>query len=118
MALLDRSVFLAVLMAVIFLTTPGRAQTGATLNISARVVEECVISAALKRRIERLKRKTGRTDIIQTCSPGITSRVNERTVDATVLQPTAPLPGQTTVTRAVRTTPKGRADVVLVTVTY
>jgi hypothetical protein len=118
MALSCRSVFIIAIMAFGSTAMPGWAQTSATLNISARVVEECVISAALQRRIERLQRKTGRTDIIQTCSPGVSSRVDEQTVSPALLQPASPLPQPTSVTRAPRTAAKGRADVILVTVTY
>ncbi len=118
MAFLHRSIFLTIMMAAFVATMPGQAQTSATLNVTVRVVEECVISAALKRRIARLARKTGRTDILQTCSKGVVSKVNERMVNQTVLQPTAPLPSAINTARIAKKTSAGRSDVVLVTVSY
>lgn len=120
MAFLYRSLLLSSFMVLALTTAPGQAQTTATLTVTATVVEECVISAALKRRIARLARKTGRTDIIQTCSNGVVSRTDERIVNRTILLPSptpAPRVDRTRIAKA-RSSGMGESDVVLVTVTY
>jgi len=104
---------------IFFLAMPGQAQTSATLNVSVRVVEQCVISSAEKRRLARLVRKTGRRiDISQRCSKGVVSRVSERPINRTILRPTVPLPRRISREKVARRTAAGRSDVYLVTVTY
>lgn len=119
MVFLYRSVLFTATMAIFFVAMPAQSQTSATLNVSARVVEECVISSAEKRRLARLVRQAGRrVDIAQRCSKGVVSRVNERSVSRTTFRPRAPLPPRINRQRVAKRTSAGRSDVVLVTVTY
>ncbi len=114
-----RTIFLAAMLFIFLSALPLQAQTSATLNVTVRVVEECEISVLLKRRLAYLARKTGRTDLLQNCSRGVVSRVSERSVDWSVLQPRAPLRRQQiTREQLARRTSAGRSDVVLVTISY
>ncbi len=118
MAIVRRTVFLATMMSMFLAALPLQAQTTATLNVTVRVVAECVISAELKRRIELLARQGRRTDFMHNCSKGVVSRVSERTVDWSVLRPATPLPPRIDRKKVARMTSAGRSDVVLVTVSY
>ena len=119
MAFLYRSVLLLLMMSLVFDAMPAQAQTSATLNVTARVVEQCVISAKDKRRMARILRKTGRRiDLSQNCSSGVVSRVSERPVKRSVLRPTAPLPPRISKARIAKRLAAGGSDLYLVTVTY
>ncbi len=119
MAFLYRSVLLIAMIPILFVTLPLQAQTSATLNVSVRVVEQCVISSAEKRRLARLARKTGRRiDVSQRCSKGVVSRVTERPVSRAILRAPAPSPRRISREKVAKRTTAGRSDVYLVTVTY
>ena len=113
----------AALFAGIFLALPLKAQTSATLNVSARVIEACTVIAKNKRELVKLARKLNDLSIIRRCSKGVVSRVNQKVVKSANLQPRGAGPfsaGKTNVSkkRIVRSSPSGDTDVVLVTVTY
>lgn len=98
------------------LAAPLEAQTSATLRVSVRVVEECTVLS--KRELVKLARRLNDPSLIRRCSKGVVSRVNQRVVDITSLQPNVSVPSTTSRKRVVRSTKNGKADVVLVTVTY
>ncbi len=111
------------LFASVFFVLPLKAQTSATLNVSARVVEECTVIAKSKRELVKLARKLNDPSIIRRCSKGVVSRVNQRVMKIAKLQPpvsSASSVGKTSISkkRFVRSSASGDADVVLVTVTY
>ncbi|MGI9487659.1 MAG: hypothetical protein ACR2RF_17625 [Geminicoccaceae bacterium] len=113
----------AALFAGIFLALPLKAQTSATLNVSARVIEACTVIAKSKRELVKLARKLNDLSIIRRCSKGVVSRVNQKVVKSANLQPRVAVPssaGKTSVSkkRIVRSSSSGDADVLLVTVTY
>lgn len=112
-----RPVSLAIVFLVgIFLALPLEAQTTATLNVSARVVEECTVRS--KRELFRLARKLNDPGIIQRCSKGVSSRVSQRVVKSANLQPPA-VPVTRISSRKFRRSGSSRTvDVVLVTVSY
>lgn len=114
-----RPVSLAIaLFAGIFLALPLAAQTTATLNVSARVIEECTVIARTKRELFKLARRLNDPSIITRCSKGVVSRVNQSVVKVANLQPRVALPTRTTSKRRVRSSSRRDRDVVLVTVTY
>ncbi len=111
------------LFASVFFVLPLKAQTSATLNVSARVVEECTIIAKSKRELVKLARKLNDPSIIRRCSKGVVSRVHQRVVKVAKLQPPAtphPGAGRASISKKhiVRSSASGDTDVVLVTVTY
>lgn len=119
MAFLYRSFFFAATMALFFGAMPAQTQTTATLNVTARVVEECVISSAEKRRLARLVRQgVSREDLKLRCSKGVVSRVNQRMINRSTFRPSAPLPRRIDRRRVAKRTAVGRSDVFLTTVTY
>ena len=119
MIILRRVVLLLAVVPFFLMAMAAQAQTSATLNVTARVVEQCEISAAEKRRAARILRKTGRRiDISQRCSKGVVSRVDERPVSRTIFLPDVPQPRRISKRRVVKRTAAGRDEVFLVTVTY
>ena len=111
------------LFAGIFLTLPLKAQTSATLNVSARVVEACTVIAKSKRELVKLARKLNDPSIIRRCSKGVVSRVHQKVVKSARLQPRGVVPSSVSKAsfskkRIARSRSSGDADVVLVTVTY
>ena len=104
------------LSAGITLAAPLEAQTTATLNISARVVEECTVRS--KRELVKLARKLNDPGLIRRCSQGVQSRVDQQVVKGANLQPLSAVPTRLSKQRVSRLTLAGKADVVLVTVTY
>lgn len=112
-----RSVSLvAVFFIGIALALPLKAQTVATLNVSARVVEECTVRS--KRELFRLARRLNDASIIARCSKGVVSRVNTRVVTVPNLQPSVVPISRTTSRTVKRTNSAGNIDVMLVTVSY
>ncbi len=114
---LARPVSLAIILFVgIFLAMPLKAQTSATLNVSARVVEECTVKS--KRELFKLARKLNDPSIIRRCSKGVVSRVHHKVVKIGNLQPSGAVPSRVSRKQFVRSSPSGATDVVLTTVTY
>ena len=97
---------------------PVQAQTSATLNVTARVIEQCTISVRARKALILLALRTGRRDILQKCSKGVVSRIDQRSVASARLQPRFALPSRIKRTRVVKKALPGGSDVVLVTVTY
>lgn len=106
------------LIAGLVLAVPVEAQTTATLNVSARVVEECTVSARSKRQLFELARKLNDFSIIRRCSKGVVSRVDKQIVRVANLQPVVGIPKRFSQKRVVRSTRSGKANVVLFTVSY
>ena len=106
-------------LGVSWLSSSLQAQTSATLNVSVRVVEQCVITTALKRRLAQLVRQGRHVDFQQYCSKGVRSTVDERTVDRSIVTPSTPI-SSPTVTRRLVAKQRGESspDIVLVTVSY
>ena len=100
------------------LPAPLEAQASATLNVSARVVQECTVSVKSKRELVKLARRLNDPSIIRRCSKGVVSRVDQRVVQSASFQPRAAQPARFSQKRVVRSTVSGQADVVLVTVSY
>ncbi len=114
---LFRSVLLSIaFFAGILLALPLKAQTSATLNVSARVVEECTVRS--KRELFHLARKLNDPSIIRRCSKGVVSRVNHQIVKSANLHPPAAQAARVSSKRIHRLSATGGADVMLVTVTY
>jgi hypothetical protein len=88
------------------------------LNVTARVVQECTVTAKSKRELVKLARKLRDPSIISRCSKGVVSRVDRQRVKVANLQPRTALPRTISRKRVDRSTIKGQTDVVLVTVTY
>ena len=119
MAIFHRFISIALTVIIALFSLPAEAQKSATLTVSVRVVEECVITAALKRKLAQQLREGVRTDFRQRCSRGVRSRVNERVVDRrSIFTPPARLPRQIDKRRFSRRSSNGRSDVVLLTVSY
>ena len=95
---------------------PLMAQPSATLNVSARVVEECTVKS--KRELVKLARKLNDPGLIRRCSKGVVSRVDQKVVKIAKLRPRSAASRNVSRKRVVRSTVGGQADVVLVTVTY
>lgn len=106
------------LIAGLTMAAPLQAQTTATLNVSARVVEECTVSAKNKLLLARLAKKLGDPDIVRRCSFGVVSRVDKQVLSVANLQPASSAQRWSSQKRVVRSTPWGKANVVLFTVSY
>lgn len=104
------------LAAGLFLAPPLEAQTSATLNVSARVIEECTVKS--KRELFMLAYKLKDPSIITRCSKGVVSRINQSVVKAANLQPRVAVPSNVSSKQFVRSSSSGKREVVLVTVTY
>ena len=97
-------------------TVPLEAQTTATLNVSAVVVEECTIR--VKRELVKLARRLKDPSIIRRCSKGVRSRVDQSVVKLAAFRPSAPVPPKVSKKRLSKIIHGGNMDVVLVTVSY
>ena len=115
MAPILRSALFTVCLAI---AAPAHAQTAATLNVSARVVEQCTISLKARKSLILLALRTGRRELLQKCSGGIVGRVDQRSVASAALQPRIALPARIRKAVIAKRTSSGRSDVVLVTVSY
>ncbi|MGI9510900.1 MAG: hypothetical protein ACR2QJ_16290 [Geminicoccaceae bacterium] len=100
------------------LVTPVAAQTNATLNVTARVVQECTVIAKSKRELVKLARRLNDPSIIQRCSKGVVSRVDKKTVKISRFPTRSAVSGKTSKKRVTRSTIGAKADVILVTVSY
>ena len=118
MLLVSLSLAIALWVGVIFLAAPLEAQTSATLNVTARVVQECTVSAKSKRELVKLARKLNDLSIIRRCSKGVVSRVDKKTTTITNLRQPVSSSRKVTKKRVSRSTINGQTDVVLVTVSY
>ena len=94
------------------------AQTSATIQVSARVVEECTVSVGSKRELVKLARKLGDPSIVRRCSKGVLSRVDRRAVTRASLLPAVAVTPGVSSRRVAKVTTAGKADVLLVTVSY
>ncbi|MDH3662027.1 MAG: hypothetical protein OEU92_18690 [Alphaproteobacteria bacterium] len=119
-----RSIGLATaLIAGIALAAPIKAQTSATLNVTARVIEECTVFS--KRELVKRARELNDPGLIRRCSASVLSRVSQKTVKAGNLRGPLVVPvrsGNATAKLSKkcvsRSTIAGHTDVVLVTVSY
>lgn len=101
----------------IALAAPLEAQTSASLNVSARVVEECTVGS--KRELYKLARKLNDASVLTRCSIGVVSRVDQRVVKIPRPQPSSAAPTRVSSRRLVKSSISSSSiDVVLVTVTY
>ncbi len=115
-----RSLSLVVPMVLAFVAaSPIQAQTSATLNVTARVIEECTVVTGSKRELAKLARKLNDPGLLQRCSKGVVSRVDRRVTTVAALRaPVVRQPATSTRKHVTRRSVPGAADVVLVTVTY
>ena len=119
MVMIRRYALLAACLAGLALTAqPLQAQTSATLNVTARVVAQCMISAKAQKALAVLALRAGRPELLQKCSRGVVSKVDRRAVKLAELRPRKPLPPGLSKKRFTKTTSVGSSDVVLFTITY
>jgi len=98
-------------------TIPLEAQTTATLNVTARVVEECTVGVLSRRERVKLARRLNDPTIIRRCSTNVQSRVDQNVTRIATINP--PVRQRVDVSsRSSRRQVDGEVDVFLVTFTY
>jgi hypothetical protein len=102
----------------IIAAAPLEAQTTATLTVTARVVDECTVGVKSKRELAKLARQLNDPSILRRCSKGVVSRVNQKVTRLANVAPVVRQPAALSKKTARRHAKSGKADIVLVTVTY